>query len=69
MPSSSPPAGASSAERPEPGELLEARLREVEATASPVDFDRVAWFWMILLGIALPLALIVYGWYATAGHG
>ncbi len=57
------------AERPEPSKLLEARLREVEATASPVDFDRVAWFWMILLGIALPLALIVYGWYAKAGGG
>lgn len=63
----SPPPSTSNAERPEPSDLLEARLREVEASASSVDFDRVAWFWMILLGIALPLALIVYGWYATAG--
>jgi hypothetical protein len=60
----SPQPRASNAGRAEPSDLLEARLREVEATAPSVDFDRVAWFWMILLGIALPLALIVYGWYA-----
>lgn len=46
---------------------LEERLREVDAAASTVDFDATAWFWMILLGLALPLGLIVYGWYETGG--
>lgn len=49
-----------------PGELppeLEARL---EALADPTrqapDFDAASWFWLSLLGIALPLALLVWGW-------
>lgn len=44
-------------------ELLEKRLREVESTASTTDFDAMGWFWMILLGVILPLGLIAYGWY------
>jgi len=47
---------------------LEARLREVEAAASAVDFDAIAWFWIILFGVAVPVALIAYGWYAVGGR-
>jgi hypothetical protein len=41
---------------------LEARLAAVEAAAEARDFDAVSWCWMILLGAALPAALIVAGW-------
>jgi len=47
-------------------DTLEARLREVEAAATSGDFDRAAWFWMILLGIVIPLGLILYGGYRMA---
>ena len=47
-------------------DLLEERLREVEAVASSTEFDLVAWIWMIVLGVVFPLGLIVYGWYSMA---
>jgi hypothetical protein len=46
---------------------LEARLAAVEAVADARDFDAVSWFWMILLGAALPVALIVAGWLCGPG--
>lgn len=42
---------------------LEARIRALEQQASPVDFDAWSWFWMLLLGAALPAALLLVGWY------
>jgi len=46
---------------------LEARLQAVEAASVDADFDRPSWFWMLLLGIALPAVLIAVGWLAGSG--
>ena len=43
---------------------LEARIAAFENAAPTSDFDGASWFWMILLGIAIPLALLVAGWWA-----
>jgi hypothetical protein len=43
---------------------LEARIAAFESAAPTSDFDGASWFWMILLGIAIPLALLVVGWWA-----
>jgi hypothetical protein len=43
---------------------LEARLAALERAAPSGDFDRASWFWMIVLGIAIPLVLLVVGWRA-----
>lgn len=40
---------------------LETRLREVEKAAA-TDFDALSWFWMLLLGLVVPCALILIGW-------
>ena len=42
-------------------EELETRLRAVEK-AGATDFDALSWFWMLLLGLVLPCALILIGW-------
>lgn len=46
---------------------LEARLPAVEEASVGADFDGPSWFWMLLLGIALPAVLIVAGWLAGSG--
>ena len=43
---------------------LESRIAALERGASSSDFDRAAWGWMILFGMAIPLALILLGWWA-----
>jgi hypothetical protein len=43
---------------------LEARLAALEREASRTDFDSVSWFWMLVFGIAVPLVLLVVGWWA-----
>jgi len=43
---------------------LEARIAALETAAPPKDFDASGWFWMILLGIAVPVILLVIGWRA-----
>jgi hypothetical protein len=43
---------------------LEERIAAFENTAPAADFDGASWFWMILLGVALPLALLAAGWWA-----
>jgi len=40
---------------------LEARLAAFESTAPAGGFDAASWFWMLLLGVALPLGLLVLG--------
>lgn len=42
---------------------LESRIAAFETSVPPADFDSASWFWMILLGIALPLALLAVGWW------
>ena len=41
---------------------LEARIAALEADRAPADFDVVCWLWMVLIGIAIPLTLLVIGW-------
>lgn len=42
---------------------LERRVRLLEAGADTgSDFDAASWFWMVVLGIAGPVALLVWGW-------
>ena len=48
---------------------LEARLAAAAAGAAARDFDAASWAWMLLLGAALPAALIVAGWLTGAGSG
>jgi hypothetical protein len=43
---------------------LEARLAAFESAPAPGDFDAASWFWIILLGVAIPLGLLILGWRA-----
>ena len=43
---------------------LEARIAACENAAPAADFDGASWLWMILLGLAIPLALLAVGWWA-----
>jgi hypothetical protein len=50
-------------EPPLPPEL--ARRIEILAAASSAsgDFNRASWFWLLLFGVALPAALLLWGWW------
>jgi hypothetical protein len=42
---------------------LEERITALEDPACQgADFDGVSWVWLILLGVLVPLALLVWGW-------
>jgi hypothetical protein len=43
---------------------LEARIAAFELAGESADFDAAGWFWMVLLGVAMPLLLLVVGWWA-----
>jgi hypothetical protein len=43
---------------------LEARIAAFERAAPASDFDNTSWFWMILLGVAIPLVVLLVGWWA-----
>ncbi|MHB8476982.1 MAG: hypothetical protein ACYDBZ_11940 [Steroidobacteraceae bacterium] len=43
---------------------LEARLAAFECAAPPGGFDAASWFWMLLLGVVIPMALLLLGWRA-----
>ncbi len=43
---------------------LEARIAAFETAAPTSDFDSTSWFWMILLGVAIPLVVLLAGWWA-----
>jgi hypothetical protein len=43
---------------------LEARIAALEIAAPTAGFDVKSWFWMIILGGVLPLALLAIGWWA-----
>lgn len=43
---------------------LEARIAAFENTVPPPDFDAASWFWIILLGVAIPLIFLAAGWWA-----
>lgn len=43
---------------------LERRVVALESgTDAGSDFDAASWFWMVLLGIVGPAALLVWGWF------
>jgi len=58
-----PESGASAAEA-----QLAARIEAASRDSAARDFDGRSWFWMIVLGALLPLALIVAGWLHVAGR-
>lgn len=42
---------------------LKERIEALESHArQESDFDATSWAWLILLGIAVPLALLIWGW-------
>ena len=41
---------------------LEARIAALERAEPRPDFDAASWVWMVLLGLALPVALLILGW-------
>jgi hypothetical protein len=43
---------------------LEARLAAFDSAAPAGSFDAASWFWMLLLGVAIPIGLLVLGWRA-----
>jgi hypothetical protein len=59
------------ADRPAPGAPrepldpeLERRVAALESgTDAGSDFDTASWFWLVLLGVVGPVALLVWGWF------
>ena len=47
----------------EPNPELLDRIATLERDPGAQDFDRSGWAWLVLFGIAVPLALIVLGWW------
>lgn len=41
---------------------LERRVRRLEAQDCGADFDGMAWFWLIALGVIVPVVLLLMGW-------
>ena len=43
---------------------LEARIVALEAVSGRTkDFDARSWAWLVLLGVILPIALLIIGWW------
>jgi hypothetical protein len=42
---------------------LEARIAAFENAAPAAGFGAAGWFWMVLLGVLIPLAMLVVGWW------
>jgi hypothetical protein len=42
---------------------LEERVSALEVGESGDDFDAIAWFWMILLGLIGPGVMLIVGWW------
>ena len=43
---------------------LEARIVALEAVSGQTkDFDTRSWAWLVLLGVILPIALLIIGWW------
>lgn len=43
---------------------LERRIAALESgEETGADFDAASWFWMILLGVVLPVGLLLWGWF------
>ena len=59
-----PRAGDGPARTPALPPELEARIAALESAAPQTDFDPASWFWMVLLGIVVPVVLLAIGWLA-----
>jgi len=44
---------------------LEQRVAALESSGADAgsDFDAASWFWMLLLGVAVPAVLLLWGWF------
>ena len=43
---------------------LERRIRALESDSSDAgDLNRASWFWLLFFGVALPAALLLWGWW------
>jgi hypothetical protein len=42
---------------------LEARIAAFETAAPASGFGAAGWFWMLLLGVVIPLAMLIVGWW------
>ncbi|MFI4889682.1 MAG: hypothetical protein ACHQIL_04040 [Steroidobacterales bacterium] len=48
------------------GATLEDRLAALESgRETGEDFDRRSWFWLVLLGLVIPAAMLALGWWAA----
>jgi hypothetical protein len=43
---------------------LARRLDELEQQPAGEDFDGISWVWLAVLGVVLPIALLILGWWA-----
>jgi hypothetical protein len=54
-------------DRPAAGDLppeLERRIAAIERIDDAGEFNATSWFWLLLFGIAVPAALLLWGWRA-----
>lgn len=54
-------------DRPAAGDLpaeLERRIAAIERIDDAGGFNAASWFWLLLFGIAVPAALLLWGWWA-----
>ena len=52
---------------PRGGELpaeLERRIEAIERDDRAGELTRASWFWLLLFGVAIPAALLLWGWWA-----
>jgi hypothetical protein len=42
---------------------LEGRIAAAADTDGNADFDAVSWIWMVALGLLIPAALVIAGWW------
>ena len=52
---------------PKPDELpaeLERRLEALEHGGDAGELNARSWFWLLLLGVGAPAALLLWGWWA-----
>jgi hypothetical protein len=58
------PAPSASATREPLDPELERRVAALESGAEAgTDFDAASWFWMVMLGVVVPAALLLWGWF------
>jgi hypothetical protein len=46
-----------------PAELAR-RIEALERDGGECDLNRRSWFWLLLLGVVTPAALLLWGWWA-----